>query len=282
MRKQGKIDEFECIFFDYDWEEQKVIKRGKSTAVQIFMKINNPIVILDDRLTREKLEENLNFNEYIHLRKGVGYKGTVHRLVFRGKEGDWYIFSTMKREGRRLVENKKNFLKVSEHSLKYIYPLVLSPDLKEEGFIWSGNYIIFPYEYGSKQPVSKETLRSESPELYNYFRSRERALMQQSRYNQRIQKTNEVYGLIRVGDYTYANWYVCIRDNTKPNPCLVGKIMTHWGEEKMPIFDNHISYLSFDDKDRSMQVYKKLKELEPLFMAFYDERSIGARLPFRL
>lgn len=283
VNRNRKIIEFACIFFDYDEDRQKILDEKIGSAVQVYLEINNPIIILNENLTKEQLLKNLSFQKSINLRKGVGYKGEVHRLVFSHKDEkeNLYVFNTMTKKGRKLRVTNYH-IKVSEKSLKYIYPLVLSPDLTEEGFKWSKNYVIFPYEHGKKQPVSQEKLKEEAPELYNYFKSREVELLQQSAYNKRIQNTKEFYGLIRVGKYTYANYYVCIRDNTKPNPCLVEKIETHWGEKKIPIFDNHISYLSFDKKEEAEKVLKKLLELEPLITALYDERSIGARLPFKL
>jgi len=132
-----------------------------------------------------------------------------------------------------LDENSE--LVLDRRELKYIYPLVLSPDITDDGLSWSENYIIFPYEYGNKQPVEEEKLKKEAPNLYNYLNSHKKDIMRQSQYNKRIQNVKEFYGVIRVGLYTYSKFFVAIRDNTKLVACLVEWIKTHWGE-KEPYF----------------------------------------------
>lgn len=264
------LQEIECLVFACDQRTGEVFRRRAGKAFQVRLGVNNPIVL------EEEVEKNflaMVSDGYTRFRKGVGYKAEVHRITFHRENRGRYYF---------MAKNKARALELSEASLRYVYPLVLASDLREEGFFWSGNYLLFPYRHGSVKVLSQEVLKSSSPEIYAYFKENEEALKSQSKYNSRIQRVEEFYGLIRVGRYTYADWYVCMRDNTKPNPCVVGKVKTHWGEEKMPLFDYHVNYLGFAEREKALQVWQKLKTLEPVIKALFDERSFGARLPFKL
>jgi hypothetical protein len=149
---------------------------------------------------------------------------------------------------------------------------------------WSENYIIFPYEYGEKQPVSQDRLEKMAPNLYSYLLSVKESLMRQSRYNKRIQNVKEFYGVIRVGKYTYSDIFVAVRDNAKLSPCIVSKIETHWGECKNPIFDGHVSYVAVGSIEEAEYLVSKLKDkkVEKIISKLFDARSIGTRLPINI
>ncbi len=280
--KNIKISEFIKVeILDIDLNFNQIKKEKEISAVQIFTYINNPIIILDG-LEVEDIKENIGKCDY-RFRKGVGYVGEVHRLVYKGHNSGEYVFLGFSKEKRRLRVNEEKKLTLKKEELKYIYPLVVSSDLKDK-FEWSKNYIIFPYKYGEKQPVDKKTLQKEALNLYNYLLENEKKLIEQSCYNKRIQNIKEFYGVIRVGNYTYGNYFVAIRDNTSISPCVVGKIKTDWCEEKNPIFDNHIFYATVDSEDEAKYLCDRLKDhvIEKLVKVMFDERSIGCRFPFKI
>jgi hypothetical protein len=254
----------------------------KTVAVQVFTETNNPIVLLDN-VSEKDLKKIIGKCEY-QFRKGVGYKGEIFRLKFKEIRGSNVIFFKFRKENRKLKINKNDTLKLDLKELKYIYPLVLSPDLTDNGFQWSENYIIFPYEYGEKQPVNSFKLSQEAPHIYNYFSSHFNEIVQQSTYNRRIQNVKEFYGLIRVGKYSYSKFFVAIRDNTKLNACAIKWIKTHWGEYKNPVFDNHVSYVPVSSMEEANYVVSKLRDptVEKLVQKIFDTRSIGSRLPFKI
>lgn len=251
-------------------------------GTHIFYETNNPIVILED-ISIDDLKKLIGKMEY-KFRKGIGYKGEYYRLKFKEMYDEKYIFYRYKKVKNKLKVDEYSTLILSVKDLEYIYPLVLAPDLKNDGMEWSENYIIFPYEYGEKQPVSQDKLKKTSPNLYNYIFSIRESLTQQSQYNKRIQNTNEFYGAIRVGEYTYSNLFVAVRDNTKLSPCMVGTIKTHWGEDKNPIFDNHISYVRVESIEEAEYLINKLKDekIKKIVSKIFDARSIGTRLPFNI
>jgi hypothetical protein len=266
----------------YDIKDDESIDIIELEGAQILYDTNNPIVILDD-ITIDDLKNLIGKMEY-KFRKGVGYKGEYYRLKFKETIDGRYIFYRHKKVKNRLKVDENSTLVLNVEDLKYIYPLVLAPDLRDNGIQWSENYIIFPYEYGERQPVPQDKLQETAPNLYEYLFSVKEQLTQQSQYNKRIQNTNEFYGVIRVGEYTYSDIFVAIRDNTKLSPCMVGKIQTHWGEYKNPIFDNHVSYTGVESVEEAEYLINKLKDekVTKVINKLFDVRSIGTRLPLNI
>ena len=274
------------IEFSYDIKSD-IVKDVKESGylVQLNTKNNNQFV----NLSKDELSY-LGECEY-KFRKGIGYKGEVYKLKFNsiakksGKEVVTAIFNTYIKKGK--------FLKVSDElvelEVKYIYPLVMSPHLKDNKFLWDSDktYVVFPYKKNTKTPVDLDILSKEAPLLYKYIKRNKLSLKQQSSYNQRVQNTT-FWGVIRVGFYTFSDIFVAIRDNTRLNPVLVTKLRTDWGEVKMPLFDGHISYISQrPDKNKltikeAKYILNKLKAVEPVVLKIYDNRSISSRLPINL
>ncbi len=236
------------------------------------------------------LLKNLGISKF-HFRKGVGYKGIVQRLKFAEfkKNEKKVIFYRMKKEGRRFTIDKNNTLILPMKELKYIYPLILSPEIKEDKVSWNHNYIIYPYEFGEKKPISEEKFKKEAPVLFNYLKAHKEELLNQSSYNSRIQNNKEFYSLIRIGEYTYSSIYLIMRDNTKVISQIIKYIQTDWGEKKIPIFDNHISYLSrINNREITEKEAKKIKEVlswketKAIIEGIFDSRSISSRIPIKI
>jgi hypothetical protein len=266
----------------FDFKENRINVAKTFNAIQIKLNVNNPIVLLEN-ISENDLRKFIGQCEY-RFRKGVGYKGEIYRLKFKEIKGEKVIFHRFKKENRKLKVDMNTTLEIDFKELKYIYPLVLSPDITEKGLQWSENYIIFPYEYGERQPIAEDKLKKEAPNLYNYFLSHQREIIEQSRYNKRIQNVKEFYGVIRVGYYSYSKFFVAMRDNTKLTSCIVEWIKTHWKERKNPVFDNHISYVSLTSKEEAEYLINKLREpkLKEITKVVFDSRSIGSRLPFKI
>ncbi|MEM3473773.1 MAG: hypothetical protein QW735_04205 [archaeon] len=283
------IDAFK---FDVDNLTQSRKTETKLFAFQLEnIGINNPIVIVNNENDASKIKSKIGTCEY-QFRKGVGYVGEVFRLVYCGAEQrknekdetyTVYKFCGFKKDNRKLVPSTSKTLELNYDELKYIYPLVLAKDLKNK-FEWSKNYIIFPYEEGKRQPVDEETLKKEAPNLYKYLLSKRDDIERQSSYNRRIQRTNEFYGLIRVGMYTYGDYFVAIRDNTKIVANVVKKIKTDWGIEKIPIFDGHVSYVKAKCEKEAKFIARIINSKDVRFVLsnLYDVRSIGSRLPIKI
>lgn len=261
-----------------------------SFCLEIQTNIYNGYLCADANLdiNIEKIPHLLGNMDY-KFRKGIGYKGEYFRLRFyKDKNGTSGYFKKFKKNNKKLEVDDNSLI---ELEYKYIYPLVLSPDITKTGFQWSSNYIIFPYEYGNKQPASTEKLRRNSLLLYNYLNSNRIDIQKQSPYNKRIQNTKQFYGVIRVGLYTYGKYFVAIRDNTELVANVIGNIKTDWGEEKTPIFDGHVSYISqkpdnrhFISKEEAEYIANELNKPEAKYIIenIFDSRSISSRLPIKI
>ena len=94
-------------------------------------------------------------------------------------------------------------------------------------------------------PIDLNELSRRAPELTKYYQDNKAIIVEQTDYNERIigQET-EFYALARVGDYSYSNWHVAFRDNTKWVACVISKIDTDWGGLKRPLFQNHAVTIS--------------------------------------
>jgi len=281
-----EVKNIDIIEFEFDYESNKVEELDtKKTCIQLNLKNQNPIVILD--ISQEEFMKHIGKCEY-QFRKGIGIKGEVQRLKFIEKIDDKIsLFHSYEKRGKFLYinENKK-----IELETKFIYPYVLSPHLTNKGLKWDEDktYVLFPYIEGEKQPISRDKLQKEAPLLLNYLKQNRDKLIKQSSYNQRVQNTQEFYGVIRVGLYTYSDCFVAIRDNTRLSPCMVKKLKTDWGEEKIPLFDGHISYISqrpdskFIKCEEAKYIWKKLKESEHIVLKIFNSRSISSKLPVKL
>lgn len=286
--------DIDVIYFDFDEDKIKEEKKGKGIQINynytrsqghrmaVNTIENNPIIITE---SEEQLQEYLSLIgkcEYI-FRKGIGYVGEVYRLKYKDKQKNKYIFSLFEKRNNRLIESDKT-LELEEKELQFIYPLVLSPDLSDEGFQWSKHYIIFPYSPGNKKPINEEKFKEIAPNLYKHLFKHKDKIQKQSLYNNRIQNRKEFYAVIRVGEYTYGEHFVALRDNTKLNACYVGIINTDWGIKRQPIFDGHISYVKVSCKEEADYIVNVLKnpKVEELINILYDSRSISLRLPIKI
>jgi hypothetical protein len=82
----------------------------------------------------------------------------------------------------------------------------------------------------------------------DYFNSNRSSFEKQTNYNDKIigkKHKNEFYALARVGLYSYGDYFVAFRDNTKWQAAVVSNLPVPWSEEKKrPIFQNHAVSIS--------------------------------------
>lgn len=250
--------------------------------------LNNNFTIVKNKNEINELSKIVGENNYT-FRKGVGYKGEIFRLYFvKNINNDLAQFRLFEKIGKNFkLSNQEVILEK-----KLIKPLILSPDIADFKVNWKNLYIIYPYNNGEKQPIKETELKILAPKIYNYFKSNYKKIVNQSKYNERIQNSESFYNLIRVGNYCYANYFVAIRDNTKMTATVVSKIKTHWGTNEMPVFDGHVSYISEREKGTKKFISKSEAEYivnilnKPLVKSFIknstDNRSIGTKLPIKI
>lgn len=275
----------------FDKQKIKLISFSENAEKEfygLYLKTDNDVKVLFNIDNVDVLLPYIGLSKY-RFRKGIGTKGIVMRLFFIEKKNNNFVFGLYTIKNRRLKRSNKT-IKIPSEEVKYIYPFITSPMIKSDKLEWYDDFIIFPYEIGNRQPVKEETLQKESPVIYNYLLSNRSILEDESVYNKRIQNKKTFYGVIRVGEYTFRDCFVAIRDNTKLVAQVVKKIKTPWGEEKIPIFDNHISYLS-ENVDREPLDYQECEKIMKVLNSssvkafienYYDLRSIGSRFPIKI
>lgn len=144
------------------------------------------------------------------------------------------------------AKNSNGFILETE----YIKPVVKSPNIREFGIERSNNYCIFPYKWQQTSCVELDELSDTSEYMAKYLIDNQNLIGKQSKRSRLIRKGKEFYALSKVGAYTYGNYFVTFRDNTKLVASVVTKIDTPWGEKVMPICAKHSPYISMDKKNR--------------------------------
>lgn len=129
-----------------------------------------------------------------------------------------------------------------------LYPLIKGTDIERFHIADSPYVVPFPYEDHARSPISSELLTSRAPNLMAYFNANRSSFEEQTDYNDRIigdKHNNEFYALARVGAYSYGNYFVAFRDNTKWQAAVVSNRSVPWSSKgKLPVFQNHAVSIS--------------------------------------
>lgn len=278
--KKGKYIPFNIV--SKKEKEFKIEKQNKLLQLDKYIEENNFLEI-ETKDNVKEIEKFIGKCEY-KFRKGVEAKAQM-RFVFSEDidETTAYFYPVIKE--KKLYEvDKSRKIKLEK---KYLNPLITSPMLKNG---WNNLYVLFLYEYGNKQPLNLETIKQEAPNIYKWLDFNKEHLKKGSDYNNRIQQ-KPYWGLLRIGNYTFKDRFVCIRDNTSLNPNIITKIKTHWKEMKMPIFDGHISYISYsknikDDltEKESEYIFNILtnKLVLKIILNSQSSRSISSNIPIKI
>ena len=199
---------------------------------------NNNFTSLDNENDKNDILTIIGKNNY-NFRKGVDAQAPM-RLSFKKTinetESEFYLWS---KKNKRLCRTNQTIILEN----KYIRPFVSAPMIEKNEINWNNEYVICAYE-DSNKPVDMDVLKRTAPKTARYLSSIELQLSNRSSFNKRIQNNKEFYALLRMGEYSFFDNYVVIRDNSKFVSCVVTKIKTHWGTDAIPIFDGHVSYIS--------------------------------------
>ena len=123
----------------------------------------------------------------------------------------------------------------------FLHPLIKGVDIQPFHVDISGYIVPFPYdESDTRLPIPLVELTKRAPKLAAFYQKYKDLILSQTQYNERIiGKKGEFYALARVGAYSFADYYVAFRDNTKWGAAVVTPIETSWGGTKRPQFQNH-------------------------------------------
>jgi hypothetical protein len=177
---------------------------------------------------------------------------------------------------------------------KYLHPLVKGKEIKKFGYDSSNFIVPFPYENMQKIPIALSELskKENSPLLAKYLMKNKEVITNQTDYNERIINNNkaEFYALARVGTYSYGEYAVAFRDNTKWQACVLGKVETAWGESVKPHFQNHAvtitqdldeNFISLEEAHYICSIMNAPIVYEYM-MNSSDSRSFKIRPPFKI
>lgn len=275
------------FYFSFNESEQIDVYERKDkvykVAYQIENSFNNHFLIVT-REEYKKIMEVIGSNDLV-FRSGVSLlKGGHYQLKFKEKISDevssFYVYSRIR---HRLRPSNQ----VVELETEIINPFIKTNMINDNEITETEYYCLFPYKYGSREPYSLNELKKKFPKFYSYFLSKpvQESISSSSGYNRRVQATKTDIGIFRVGEYTYSDNYLVTKDNTNSTFAKIGKVKTDWGEEKMPILDGHINFVSrIGDREITSQ------EVDILFNKFTkegvklyvenssDSRSISGRL----
>jgi hypothetical protein len=282
---KNKNDESDYIPFN--------ILRKKEENFDIMYK--NKLIPLGKYINKNnflELKENENikdFEKYIgtceyKFRKGVGTKVPMRFVWDQNIDENLAFFHPLIKKKKLYEIDKSRKIKLEK---KFLFPLVTGPMLKTE---WENLYVILLYENGKKQPLELKTVKKEVPNIYNWIIENKKELESGSEYDNRIQN-KPYWGLLRIGEYTFKERFVCIRDNTSLSSKIITKLKTHWNEMKIPIFDAHINYISYrrkisEDltKEESKYIFNILnkKIVSDIILNSQSSRSISSNIPIKI
>lgn len=205
---------------------------------------------------------------------------------------------TQPREGYAWVTNLQ--FKLSKYNIpedtieletRYLFPMVKGVEIKKFKHKFSGIVVPFPYDKSNPhRPLSRLSLSG--TKLLDYYDKYDYLIKAQTEYNEKIRgpDAGEFYGMARVGPYSFADYYVAFRDNTKWCAVVISPIETTWDGRKRFVFQNHAGSIcedkdnNFITEDEAHYVCAVLNApiVEKYILQSSDSRSFKIRPPVRI
>ncbi|NNM59244.1 MAG: N-6 DNA methylase [Legionellales bacterium] len=230
----------------------------KFNSIKHVFKKNNLLAVTTN-------ENNSTFSYAANITESKMFSAISGKCPYIGREGvevfPQELFLLTVDESKPIKNNKvyvKNFQNPrSKHKIAageflletdFLYPLIKGVDI-ERFHINQSNFVVpFPYDYFSRAPISNADLAKRAPNLMKYFNNNKDYFDAQTKYNDKIigkKHKGEFYALARVGEYSYGDYFVAFRDNTKWQAAVVSSLPTTWDKNgKRPIFQNHAVSIS--------------------------------------
>lgn len=195
------------------------------------------------------------------------------------------------------VQFEKSKYRIPEDTIelekKYLFPLVKGPEIQKFKHNYSNILVSFPYEKSNpKQPLSREKLQENSANLLDYYLKYEDVFREQTEYSDKIRgpDAGDFYGLARVGPYSFAEYYVAFRDNTKWCAVVISPKKTILEEKKRFVFQNHAVSICEDKNNKFITENEahyicailNASLVERYILQSSDSRSFKIRPPIKL
>lgn len=128
---------------------------------------------------------------------------------------------------------------------EYIYPIATGPSLSPFRRNIQNEFCILPYaKEKTDAPVEIADLISKNNELFQYLIKHQKLIDSQSEKSKIMHRGQEFYALSKIGPYTFAEYIVAARDNTKFCASVIEPVSTPWGDKKQTICVKHTMLIS--------------------------------------
>lgn len=265
----------------------------------------------DSLLALTVKDTNTSFSYASDIKEGMAFKFVAGECSYKGREGvevypqELFLLTVdeskpIKKERVYVnnYQNKKSKYKISAGTFlletEYLYPLVKGVNIERFHLSQSDFIVPFPYDHMSRSPIPNERLTRDAPNIMKYFNGNRSHFDAQTSYNDRIigEKHNkEFYALARVGEYSYGDYFVAFRDNTKWQAAVVSKLPVPWSKDlKRPVFQNHAvtisqceggSFISEDEAHYICAIFNA-PIVNQFLMNSSDTRSFKIRPPINI
>ncbi len=188
--------------------------------------------------------------QQLYMLKGIGASKIKDNFLFENKN-----FS--------LVKYKIDDMPKSgwEFSTKYIYPIITGPHIEPFKYDTHDEFCILPYDKNNTSvPIPTTEFINYSKNVFMYLTNHKKLIDSQSEKSKLMHRGNEFYSLSKIGPYTFADYIVAARDNSKFCASVINKTVTPWGEIKNTICVKHTIIISqrkdkkFIDEDEAYYI----------------------------
>lgn len=164
---------------------------------------------------------------YMLVGMGTSRKSSHYRFGNKKFARSKYVVDDMPKNGWELP---------TEH----IYPIVTGPSLTPFKCSLENEYCILPYSADNTDaPIGISEMMTTNPELFDYLLNHQDLIDSQSEKSKVMHRGEEFYALSKIGPYTFADYIVAARDNTKFCATVIEPTNTPWGEIKQSICVKH-------------------------------------------
>lgn len=175
---------------------------------------------------------------YMLIGEGISDQNHHYRFINKKFSRSKYIVDDMPRQGWDLPT-------------EYIYPIVTGPSLSPFRSSIQNEFCILPYsKEKTEAPIKIADLISKNNDLFRYLLKHQNLIESQSEKSKIMHRGQEFYALSKIGPYTFADYIVAARDNTKFCASVIEPVSTPWGERKQTICVKHTILISRDKAGR--------------------------------
>lgn len=134
---------------------------------------------------------------------------------------------------------------------KNIYPIITGPNIEPFNYNSDNEFCILPYtKDNTHTPISFDKMLKENKDILIYLANHKELIDKQSEKSKQMHRGKEFYALSKIGPYTFADYIVAARDNSRFCASVIKKETTPWNEKKQVICVKHTIIISQDKNNR--------------------------------